>query len=218
MPVRIQCTPLAAALAFYALAATGCQAEPFDYTLFHEHPPRSILVLPPMDDTMEVDASYAYLATVTHPIAERGYYVFPVAVVANMMRENGLPGPAEMHGVSLAKIDEIFGADAVLYLTLSDWGTSYSVLSSATRVTVEARLVDVSTGTEIWSGNATAVQGSNSGSGGLADMLASAIVNQIASSIHDPSEDVARQANGTLFDTKGQGLPPGPYHPDFGSE
>ncbi len=209
---------LTAVVAFFAFAATGCQVvEPFDYTLFHQHPPRSILILPPVDDTMEVGASYAYLATVTHPLAERGYYVFPAAVVARMMRENGLPGPAEMHAVSLSKIDEIFGANAVLYLTLSDWGTSYSGLDSGTRVTVRGRLVDVKTGAEIWSGDATAVQNSSSGAGSLGDILAAAIVNQLVTSGADQSENVARRANGSLFHTEGYGLPLGPYHPDFGA-
>ncbi len=209
---------LVAVVAFSAFAATGCRTVGrFDYTLFNQHAPHSILVLPPLDDTMELDASYAYLATVTHPLAERGYYVFPAAVVARMMRENGLPGPAEMHAVSLSKIDEIFGANAVLYLTLSDWGTSYSVLDSATRVTVHGRLVDVKTGMEIWSGDATAVQSSSSGEGSLAGMLAAAIVNQVMTSGVDQSEDVARQANGSLF-TERRGLPLGPYHPDFGAE
>ena len=219
MRVRERLRLLAAAPALCAFAAAGCKtAEPFDYTLFHQHRPRSILVLPPLDDTMEVEASYAYLATVTSPLAERGYYVFPVALVANMMRENGLPGPAEMHTVSLSKLDEIFGADAVLYLTLSDWGTSYAVLDSSTRVTVAGRLVDVKSGAELWSGQATASQSSSSGSNSIGGMLASALVSQIVSSAVDPSEGVARQANGALFYTKGRGLPPGPYHPDFGRE
>ena len=207
---------LTAVVAFSAFAATGCQAvEPFDYTLFHQHPPRSILILPPVDDTMEVDASYAYLSTVTRPIVERGYYVFPVAVVARMMRENGLPGAAEMHTVSLAKIDEIFGADAVMYLTLTDWGTTYTVLDSSTRVTVHGRILDVKTGTELWRGNATAVQSSNSNAGSIEEALIAAIMNQVMTSAVDPSQGLARQANVSLFSTEDSGLPPGPYHPDF---
>ena len=215
MSVRRSLALLAAAW----LACAACRSvEPFDYTLFYRHAPRSILVLPPLDETQEVGASYAYLPTVTFPIAERGYYVFPVAVVAHMMRENGLPGPAEMHTVSLAKLDEIFGADAVLYLTLTDWGTSFQVTNSATRVTVHGRLIDVKTGTELWAGSATAVRNSNSGGGGILDAILSAMINQVVTSAFDPTETVARQANTTLFYRDGHGLPLGPYHPDFGAE
>ena len=100
-----------------AVLAAACNSvEPYDYTLFREHPPRSILVLPPLNNSLEVDASYSYLSTVTQPLAEQGYYVFPVAVVDALMRENGLPTPGEMHTVSLDRIADIFGADSVLLL------------------------------------------------------------------------------------------------------
>ena len=140
-------------LAAFVSASAACTTPaPFDYTLFHEHQPRTVLVLPPLDNSMEVDAAYTYLSTVTRPLAERGYYVFPVAVVDRMLRDNGLPGPGEMHQVPLQRLGEVFGADAVLYITLDNWGTSYHVIDSSTEVTADARLVDVASGTEIWRG------------------------------------------------------------------
>jgi hypothetical protein len=206
-------------LALAALAMTACTTvEPYDYTAFHAHQPRSVLVLPPLDNTMEVDAAYAYLSTVTQPLAERGYYVFPVAVVDRMLRDNGLPGPGEMHQVPLARLGEVFGADAVLFITLEDWGTAYRVLDSATEVTAQARLVDVATGIEIWNGRHTAVYSSSSGAGSLTEMLVGALVNQVMSSVVDPSLDVARQCNQGLFCTEKRGLLLGPRHEDFGKD
>ena len=208
--------PVALLLGLVLLAA--CQSPPHDYTLFRAHRPRSVLVLPPIDATMEVDATYAYLSTVTQPLAERGYYVFPVAVVDRMLRDNGMPGPGEMHAVSLARVREVFGADAVLYVTLRDWGTAYRVLDSATEVTAEARLVDTASGQELWSGTHTAAYSSSSGSGDLVSMLIGAVVNQVASSMYDPSVDVARQCNDELFCNGHDGLLVGPYHEDWGKE
>src|SRR6185503_16607634 len=154
---------------FPALAALAActTTEPYDYSLFHAHQPRSVLILPPLDNSMEVDAAYAYLSTLTRPIAERGYYVFPVAVVDRLLRDNGLPGPGEMHHAPLQRLGEVFGADAVLYITLYDWGTAYRVIDSATEVTAEASLVDVASGTEIWHGKHTATYSSSSGGGGI---------------------------------------------------
>src|SRR5215203_5425701 len=96
---------------------------------------RWILGMPSLDELPATNASYDYLSTVTEPPAERGYYGFPVAMVDVMMRENGLPTPGEMHDVSLSKLGEVFDADAVLYITVKEWGTSYHVLESATTVT-----------------------------------------------------------------------------------
>jgi hypothetical protein len=168
------------AILLLALASMAACAspEPHDYTLFHEYQPRSVLVLPPLDNSMEVDAAYAYLSTVTRPLAEHGYYVYPVAVVDRMLRDNGLPGPGEMHQVPLQRLGEVFGADAVLFITLYDWGTAYRVLDSATEVTAEASLVDVATGTEIWRKKHTAVYSSSSGQGDLAGMLVGALLNR----------------------------------------
>ena len=204
---------LATVLAVLAACET---TPPFDYTLFHAHQPRSILVLPPLDNTPEVDAAYAYLSTVTRPLAERGYYVFPVAVVDRLLRDNGLPGPGEMHAVPLARLGEVFGADTVLYITLEDWGTSYRVLDSATEVTARARLVDVASGVEIWHGENSAAYSSSSGQSGLVGMLVGAVVNQVMSSVVDPSLDVARDCNAGLFCNDHDGLLYGPYNEDYG--
>ena len=60
--------------------------------------------------------------------------MFPVAVIDAFLKENGMPTPGEMHKVSLARVREVTGADAVLYVTLEDWGQHYNVVSSQTVV------------------------------------------------------------------------------------
>jgi hypothetical protein len=204
-----------AALALGPLAL-GCASEPesYDYSTYVAHLPRSILVLPPLDLSLEVEAPYRWLSTITYPLAERGYYVFPVALVDLYMKENGLPTPHEMHDVPLAKLAEIFGCDAVLYVTITEWGTSYRVISSDTTVAFDARLVDAATGLELWSGSGQAVESSSSGSSDIFSMLAGAVTQQILSTtIADPSTGLARQANARMIWTEGQGLLPGPYLP-----
>lgn len=202
------------------LAATlatlsGCASKPHDYRAFLAHMPRSILVLPPINDSMEVQASNAFLATITRPLAERGYYVFPVAVVDAYLRQNGRPTPTDMHAVELSKLREVFGADAALYIRIKDWGTSYQVLNSTSRVVTECRLVDLRTDTVLWAGSGVAVDSSGSGGGGLVGALASALVNQIATSVHDPCPDLACRANRELFGNGHHGLLLGWRHPRF---
>ena len=108
----------------------------------------------------------------TQPLAERGYYVFPVAVVDQFFKENGMPTTGEMHQVPLNKVLEITGADAVLFVTLEQYGTKYQVINSATIVRVKARLVDTRTGILLWEGSANAQEESSSGSGNIiADLV-----------------------------------------------
>jgi hypothetical protein len=206
---------LAAALFTWALA--GCATTtPYDYTNYRAHPPRSILVLPPVNESTDVRGTYGYLSTVTRPLAELGYYVYPVVVVDQFFKENGMPGPGEMVQAPLSKIREIIGADAVLYITLRQYGTRYQVLASVTVVSAAARLVDTRTGTLLWEG--TVFAEANSGESGnlLGDML-TAVVSQIVGYSTDQARSLAEQAN-VQYTTKDRGLLHGPYSPRYGQE
>ena len=207
---------LATACALGTLGAACVSApEPYDYSLYLAHTPRSILVLPPLNESVDVDAVYTYFSTVTTPLAELGYYVYPVAMVDLMMRENGLPTPWEMHQVSLAKIDEIFGADAVMYVTIQDWGQSYQVLNSKTEVEIRARMVDVKTGQQLWSGEVDVETNSSSGASEPIGAAISALLSQIFSSKTSNLDRLSRNANAQLFLNPGYGLLLGPHHPDY---
>lgn len=212
-----------------AFILSGCATtKPFDYTHFKESKPRSILVLPPVNQSTDVRGTYGYLATVTKPLAEMGYYVFPVALVDQFLKENGLPTPGEMHEASLAKFAEIFGTDSVLYLTLLSYGAKYQVLSSAAEVSVQGKLVDAKTGVVLWEGEAWARQASGGGGGGgLLGALVEAAVTQVANSASDTAHLLSEDTNAYLFTGeglpafqnhgKGHGGPPllyGPYRPE----
>ncbi len=197
-----------------ALWLAGCATTaPYDYTTFRQHPPRSILVLPPLNQSTAVEGTYSYLSTVSQPLAELGYYVFPVAVIDQLMKENGLPTAGEMHEVPPAKLYEITGADAVLYLVLHKYGSRFLVVGTTTTVEVSARLVDTRSGVELWSGKAQAEQNSSGNSGSiLADIIAAAITQAINSKT-DPGHQVSRLASQRLFGSPKHELPPGPYSP-----
>ncbi|MBS0421892.1 MAG: DUF799 family lipoprotein [Proteobacteria bacterium] len=189
----------------------GCQTvKPYDYSNFRAHPPRSILVLPPLNESTAIEGTYGYLTTVTRPVAERGYYVFPVAVVDQFMKANGLPGAAEMQQAPLAKFAEVTGADAVMFLDLKQYGAQYKVLSSVVTVEVNAKLVDTRTGTLLWEGHGVAQQ-SSSGSGSLLVDLVAAAVTQALNKHGDKAHQVSRLANANLFYPEQTGLPYGPY-------
>jgi hypothetical protein len=197
------------------LLAAGCAPTPRDYTAYRAHLPRSVLVLPPLNHSVEVNAPYSYLSTISRPLAESGYYVFPVAVVDAFMKENGLPTAGEMHAAPLDKLREVFGADAVLYVTVEDYGQKYQVISSSTVVKAQAVLVDVNTGATLWEGTAQATQSSGDSGGGIVGMLVTAAVAQIVESSTDSAHELAFQANRQMIFNSDSGLLLGPYHPGY---
>ena len=205
------------ALAGLPLLLAGCVTpQSHDYTAYRAHFPRSILVLPPLNESTDIHATYSCLSTVTMPLAEHGYYVFPVAVVDQLFKENGMPTPGEMHQAPLNKIREIIGADAVLYITIKKYGSSYQVINSATVVDAEARLVDTVSGTVLWAGKVAAQENSSGGTGSIIGELVAALLTQIISESTDHARQVCRVAN-AQFGTKSDGLLFGPYHPGFGT-
>lgn len=201
------------------LAGCASNTTTPDYTLIHQYRPCSILVLPPLNETTDLKATYSVLSTVSKPLAEMGYYVYPVAVIDRFLKENGLPTPGEMHQIPLSKIDEIIGADAVLYLVVNDYGTKYAILDSSTVVQVTARMVDVKTGTLIWDGRVRSQVSSSSESNDIVGMLVTAALDQVISQSTDKAHTLAEKASDCLFmSCREKRLPYGPYRPEYETE
>lgn len=98
-----------AAASVLTLCLAACSSKPaqMDYTAFKEAKPRSILVLPPINHTSSVNAPYGLLSQMTHPLAEGGYYVVPVAMELETFHQNGVPMPDEMAQIPAEKLRAI---------------------------------------------------------------------------------------------------------------
>ena len=214
---------LVAAVSLLALlGACASPANRRDYTALRNSKPQSILVLPPVNETTDVNATSGVLAQMTMPLAEAGYYVLPVAEVNETFRHNGVTAPEEIANVSPAKMREIFGADAVLYSKVTQYGSVYRVIDSDTVVAASAKLVDLRTGDELWEG-----RGSASGKelnnfsvgGGLITLLVQAAVRQVTDTLTDKSYGVAGLASHRML-TAGQpdGLLYGPRSSKYGTD
>ena len=195
-----------------AVGLTGCATAPKDYSAFAASAPKSILILPPVNQSVDLSGTYGPLSTMSSPIAEMGYYVFPVEVVDRLLKENGFTQSAEMHQIPLDKLRAVTGADAVLYPTVSEYGSKYQLIASTTKVHMSARLVDARTGTTLWE-NKVALEKGATGSNqiGLLGKLVEVAIAQLANSVSDPSRQLAAEANVQLFTDKKTGLLVGPY-------
>lgn len=203
---------------FAVILLGGCatQARNYDYSAFRESRPASILVLPPVNSSPDINATYSLLAQATIPLAESGYYVFPVSLVDETFKQNGMTTPADIQQIPGSKLREIFGADAALYIDVKQYGTSYAVIASETRVTAEGRLVDLRSGKTLWSGSASASsnEGNNNSGGGLVGLLAKAIISQIVDSLSNRGHAIAGiTSNRLLAAGRPNGILYGPRSP-----
>ena len=199
-----------------------------DYSLFIEENPRSILVVPVLNSSPEVGASEYFLATVTVPLAERGYYVFPVNLVKELLADAGLSDPGYVHTTDTVKLGKLFGADAVLYVTIMNWEAKYVVLSTTVVVGFEYELRSAKSGETLWrTAQTMRYDPDYSSGGGLADLIVDVVEAAITKA--KPSYiPLARQANWMAISAKhvGPGQPTvkcfpmliGPYNPLYGSD
>lgn len=187
-----------------------------DYSAFRESKPASILVLPPLNASVDVAATAAVLSQATLPLAESGYYVVPVAVMEETFRENGLVTPEDVHEVSASKLHEIFGADAALYMTVKEYGSQYAVVASTVTVEIDAALIDLRSGAKLWDGQKRLSYSGNNSNGGLLGMLIQAVVDQVVNTLSDRGYDVAGMTSQALL-SAGQpgGILYGPRSPHY---
>jgi hypothetical protein len=117
-----------------------------------------------------------------------------------------------IHNVPLGKFREYFGADAVLFTTIKKWNLTYMVLAANLTVSIAEELKSTKTNQTLWTYTGTVVvdlSGGNTG-GGLAGLIAKAIVTAASSAMAD-YVPYARQANYRALAT----FPFGKYHPDY---
>ena len=201
---------LTAAFSVIWLGACVIPPSPNDYSAFRDSDPRSILIVPAVNNSVEVTAADYYLATISVPMAERGFYTFPVHLVKRIMEDDGLSDANLVHEADPMRLASLFNADAVLYVTIERWESKYAVFATSTEVEFTYVLKDGRTGVELWRNNQSMAYQPQTGGSGLADLLAKLIVAALerAAPNYIP---LARQANSRAVLTPGQGIPAGPY-------
>jgi hypothetical protein len=179
-----------------------------EFPKMYEQQPHSLLILPPMNASTDAQAKDYYMTTIEMPFAMMGYYTFPVEMVSDIMKQEGVYDTELLYNLPLNKFQEYFGADAVLFTEIKKWDVSYMVLASTLTVAIDAKIVSTKTSEELWKYTGVVqvdLGGGNSG-GGLAGLIADAIVTAINTASAD-YVTYARQANSRLVYT----LPAGPY-------
>jgi hypothetical protein len=204
-------------LSALVLSITGCAPKQNFITKGEMFPkmyaqqPKSLLILPPMNESTDTEAKDYYLTTVEQPFGMMGYYVLPTEMVSDVMKQEGIVNTETLYGLPLNKLQEYFGADAVLYTHIKKWNVSYMVIASTLTVSIESEIISTKTSEKLWSYTGTVVQdltSNNNSGGGLAQL----IVNVIATAINTAAADYvkyARVANARLLTS----VPVGPYHP-----
>lgn len=192
----------------------GCVTAPaYDFSAWEAAPPRSILVVPVVNRSLDVDASNYVLSTLTVPLAELGYYVFPVNTVKIVLEQEGLYEPEQIRNLEPARLASLFGADAVLFVTINRWDAQYVVISTTVTVEFDYEMLR-NDGTRIWHANKamrySPEQQNQQGAHPLAVLISAAIAAAVTRAAPNYLP-LTQQANTQVFILEPTKLPPGPY-------
>lgn len=196
-------------------AASGCATQkPVDMTEFNAAPPRSILVVPVVNRSLDVDASNYVLSTLAIPLAELGYYVFPVNTVKVVLEQEGLYEPEMVRKMEPAKLANLFGADAILFVTINRWDAQYIVISTTVTVDFDYDLVRRD-GVKIWHAHKTMQYSPQNNNQQAVNPLVALVAAAISAAVTRAAPNylpLTQQANYQVFVTDpSTKLPAGPY-------
>lgn len=204
----------ALALIVGLLSLTGCVTQPtkVDQSALLAAAPRSILVVPTINRSLDVDAPNYVLASLPIPIAEKGYYVFPVNTTKFVLEQEGFYEGERIHQQPPESLAKLFGSDAILYVAIKQWDAKFAVFTTVVTVDFDYRLVSKD-GVELWRDNKRMQyqpQNNNNAASPMAALL-TAVINAAVARAAPNYMPLTQQANQEVFVLGPNALPNGPY-------
>ena len=204
-------------LASVVLASCGTTATTTrgdSYPKMYAEKPLTILVMPPINKTVNVEAKEYFYTSMAMPLAEKGYYVIsPFLAMDFLKSESAYDSEMYIDG-SLTAFKNVFGADVALFTIINQW--SKSTIGSVITVDIEYILKSTTSNEVLFTRKGVLSVDTSVNSGGNAGLLG-ALVDLAASAINTALTDkviAARRCNTFVL----KDLPEGFYSPQFGAD
>jgi hypothetical protein len=202
------------ALSAGLLSLPGCVTQPakVDQSALLAAAPRSILVVPTINRSLDVDAPNYVLAALPIPIAEKGYYVFPVNTTKFVLEQEGFYEGERIHQQPPESLAKLFGSDAILYVAIKQWDAKFAIFTTVVTVDFDYRLVSKN-GVELWRENKRMQYQpqNNNNAGSPMALLLTAVINAAVTRAAPNYMPLTQQANQEVFVLGPNALPNGPY-------
>jgi len=184
------------------------------YPHLYNDKPKSILIMPPINETNQVEAKDSFFATLMVPLAEQGYYVFSPFLAKELMQQESAADAELFFQADLYPFAEVFGADASLFTIIHRW--EKKALVGDILIDVEYILRSTHTGETLLSRGRAGVLALSTppkGGGGLAGMLATLFVDMVRTALTDKALAASCANKECVSD-----MPVGIYHPNYGKD
>lgn len=178
------------------------------YAKMYEERPLTLLIMPPINNSTNVEAKELLYTSISRPLIEAGYYVISPLLAMDVFKAESAYDAENFIEIPLTAFCNYFGADAVVFSVIDSWTKKgfgietkiqYIIKSTRTNEVIFDRSCDLYLDLQV-----------NSGSGGiigaLVDLTASVIMTAATEHIV-----AARKANYFIMDD----IPRGKYSPDY---
>lgn len=205
MKTRLILIAALGAVVFSSCVATRTRASL--YPKMYEEKPATILVMPPINNTTNVEAKELLYTSVSFPLIEAGYYVVSPHLAMELLKAESAYDAELFIDQDAAIFGRVFGVDAVIFSVIDTWKKEgfgirtdirYIVKSTTTNEVLFDRRCNLYL--DLQQNN------NNSGLGALVDLAVSAIATATTDHIV-----AARKCNAYIFSD----IPRGKYHPAY---
>ena len=178
------------------------------YAKMYEEKPVTLLVMPPINNSTNVEAKDLLYTSISRPLVEAGYYVISPLLVMDILKAESAYDSENFFDAPLTAFKNFFGADAVVFSVIESWAKKglgiqtkirYVIRSASTNEILFDRSCDLYLDLSVNSGSKGALAA-------LIDLAASAINTAVTDHII-----AARKANYYIL----RDIPRGKYSPDY---
>lgn len=108
-----------------AVLVSSCTTSKYtrgeQYPKFYEEQPTTLLVMPPINNTTDVEAKDLLYTSISRPLAEAGYYVISPHLAMDIFKSESAYDAELFLDNGVSEFGKVFGADAVVFSVINKW-------------------------------------------------------------------------------------------------
>ena len=112
------------------------------YPGMYEERPVTLLVMPPINNTANVDAKELLYTSISRPLAEAGYYVISPTLTMAILRQESAYDAELFLDKPLGQFYQVFGADAVVFSVIESWAKQGIGINTKIRYLIKSTKTD----------------------------------------------------------------------------
>ena len=112
------------------------------YPKMYEEKPVTLLVMPPINNSANVDAKELLYTSISRPLAEAGYYVISPTLAMEILKQESAYDAELFIDKPLKPFHDFFGADAVVFSVIDSWAKQGLGINTKIRYIIKSALTD----------------------------------------------------------------------------